>query len=231
MDDTLLDSSGSATEAWGIVFAEYCPRLGVEPGALREAFRRESRAFWEDESKVGHWRLDLVGARTLVLHNALESLGLARDHAHGIASTYAREAEDRYRLFGDTVETLDWLRSRGYRLGLITNGHREPQREKIARFALEPHFDVVVIEGEFGAGKPEAAVFRHALSATRTEAEEAWHVGDNQYADIGGAQSVGIHAVWIHRDRVEIHEGRPQPDRIIGHLPELRAALEEGVSA
>jgi FMN phosphatase YigB (HAD superfamily) len=54
-------------------------------------------------------------------------------------------------------------------------------------------------------------------------------VGDNLYADIGGAQAVGIHGVWIHRDRLELHEGAPAvPDRVIGHLADLREALEEG---
>jgi putative hydrolase of the HAD superfamily len=225
MDDTLLDSSGAGDAAWTAVVADYCPRLGVAPETLRDAIRTQARVFWEDEAKVGHWRLDLVGARAIVARNALESLGLPHDHATAIAADYASAASERYQLFDDALETLEWLRAEGYRLGLITNGHREPQRQKIARFALEPYFDVVIVEGEFGAGKPEAAVFRHALQVTGAGPEHAWHIGDNLYADIGGAQAVGIHGVWIHRDRIELRDAHPTPDRVIGHLAELRAVL------
>jgi hypothetical protein len=37
-----------------------------------------------------------------------------------------------------------------------------------------------------------------------------------------------VQGVWIHRDRIEVSaELHPIPDRIIGHLDELRAALSE----
>ena len=39
----------------------------------------------------------------------------------------------------------------------------EQQRDKIERHRLAGFFDVIVIEGEFGAGKPDEVVYRHAL--------------------------------------------------------------------
>jgi putative hydrolase of the HAD superfamily len=100
------------------------------------------------------------------------------------------------------------------------------QRWKLNRFGLEPYFDVLVIEGEFGAGKPSPKVFEHALTVVGAGKNEAWHVGDNLYADIAGAQAAGIHATWIHRDRLELGDSpKAIPDRVIAHLPELRAAL------
>jgi putative hydrolase of the HAD superfamily len=111
---------------------------------------------------------------------------------------------------------------------LLTNGPRELQRSKLAMFPIDRYFEAVVIEGEFGVGKPDARVFEHALGVTGAAAHEAWHVGDNLYADVGGAQGVGAQGVWIHRDRMEVsQELHPVPDRIIGHLDELRAALSE----
>ena len=70
-----------------------------------------------------------------------------------------------------------------------------------------------MIEGVFGQGKPERAVFEHAIAATGVDAASAWHVGDNLYADVGGALGAGVHAVWIHRDRLELREDIPHvPD-------------------
>jgi putative hydrolase of the HAD superfamily len=69
-------------------------------------------------------------------------------------------------------------------------------------------------------------VFEHALAVVGAQPHEAWHIGDNLYADIRGAQQAGIHAAWIHRDRLTIGEDAPaKPDRIVGHLDEVRAAL------
>ena len=84
----------------------------------------------------------------------------------------------------------------------------------------------MVIEGEFGHGKPSPRIFAHALSAVGLEPHEAWHVGDNLYADIAGARAAGIHAAWIHRDRLKMGESpKAIPDRVIAHLDELRSAL------
>ena len=48
-------------------------------------------------------------------------------------------------------------------LALVTNGAAETQRAKIERFELAHRFHHIQIEGEFGQGKPELAVYRHAL--------------------------------------------------------------------
>ena len=86
--------------------------------------------------------------------------------------------------------------------------------------------DVIVIEGEFGRGKPDPAVFHHALNTVGVDAADAWHVGDNLYADIGGAQGVGMQGVWIHRDRLKLQDDAPaRPDRTIATLSEIRTAL------
>ncbi len=227
MDDTLLDSRSAAKESWDQLCAEYSPLLNCEAPVLREAAMKESIAFWKDESAVEkEWRTNLTEARARVLQAALESQGWDHRHAVAMANRYDEIFFDHLNLFDDAIATLDTLRSRGHVLGLITNGPKWLQRKKIATFEIEPYFDVVVIEGEFGHGKPNAAVFEHALKATKTEAAAAWHTGDNQYADIGGAQKAGIHAVWIHRDRMELSADHPTPDRAITHLDELVAALD-----
>jgi putative hydrolase of the HAD superfamily len=228
MDDTILDTSGALEASWSATLDAYGERLPADRAPLRAAIRQAALDFWRDEAAVGHWRLDLDGARAEVVRRALVAQGLDPDLARPIADRYGDEAFSRLRLFDDTLETLDWLRSRGHRLGLLTNGPASLQQRKIARFDLAGHFDVVVIEGVFGKGKPEPAVFEHALASTGADPHDAWHVGDNLYADIGGARGVGIHAVWIHRERLELREDLPHvPDRVIGHLHELRAALDE----
>jgi putative hydrolase of the HAD superfamily len=168
----------------------------------------------------------LEESRALYVEQALRGKGLDHSHARAMADRYDAETTARYRLFDDAIETLEWLRSRSFAMCLLTNGPQGMQRAKIARFGLAPYFDAIFIEGEFGCGKPDRRVFEQALLTSGASCEDAWHVGDNLYADIGGAQQCGIHAVWIHRERLELKDDAPAvPDRVIGHLRELREAL------
>ena len=106
--------------------------------------------------------------------------------------------------------------------GLVTNGHPTFQRRKLERFDLARHFDAILIEGEWGVGKPDPSIFREALSRMNARPESAWMVGDNLEADIAGAQAVGMTAVWIDH----AGEGAPttaQPNRIVRKLADLLA--------
>lgn len=227
MDDTLLNTSGGVDASWQAVCQEFSPALGCDPSALRATIKAEMQRFWSDEAAVEReWRTRLEEARVHIIDLALANQGLDRECAPSLSRRYWEENSSRMRLFDDALDTLTSLRDAGFRIGLITNGPASMQRWKIGQFALESYFDVVVIEGEFGHGKPSPRVFEHALAAVGADPHEAWHVGDNLYADIGGAQSAGIHATWIHRDRLELGDSpKAIPDRVIAHLDELRAAL------
>ena len=227
MDDTLLNTSGGVDASWGAVCAEFSSALGCDPASLRATIKAEMQRFWSDEAAVEReWRTRLEEARTHVIGLALTREGLDVERAANLSRRYWEENSSRMRLFDDAIETLTSLRGAGFRVGLITNGPASMQRWKIGQFALEAYFDVMVIEGEFGHGKPSPKVFEYALDAVGVDPHQAWHVGDNLYADIGGAQSAGIHAAWIHRDRLELGESpKAIPDRVIAHLDELRTAL------
>lgn len=227
MDDTLLDTSGGVEESWRLTSEAFALHVGCTAEELHMAIRAQMQNFWKDEAAVEHWRTRLHDARRHNIELALNGKGWDASHAPGIAEMYWESQSGRFALFHDSVETLDRLRAEGFRVGLITNGPREMQRDKIARFELERHFDVIVIEGEFGHGKPHPNVFRHAMATVGAAPAESWHVGDNLYADIGGAQGAGLHATWIHRDRLKMGEEETfVPDRVIGHLAELLAALD-----
>ena len=111
-------------------------------------------------------------------------------------------------------------------LVLVTNGETASQRGKIDKVGLVPYFDAVVVEGEFGIGKPEPAVFRHALAAVGRQPHEAWMVGDDLAKDIAGGDAAGLHTVWVDSR----HEGLPEdpaahPHRIVHAIAELLPAV------
>ena len=227
LDDTLLDMYSAMHSSWEEICADVAPGLGCDATSLHETIRRESALFWADEGAVAEYRVKPLESRTIVVRLSLLAMGLDDSGAEEIAGRSLRGYLERVAPFDDAIGTLETLRSQGYRLGMVTNGSSDTQRQKIGRWQLEPYFDEIVIESEFGRGKPDPGVFRQALAGTGAAPDEAWMVGDNLYADIGGAQGVGVHGVWIHRDRLEFPEDPPaHPHRRIGHFDELHAALE-----
>ncbi len=227
LDDTLLDWQTAVHVSWETVCAEAAPRLGADAAALRRAIQREGARFWADEAAVAGYRVRPLASRREIVRLALRAEGLDEAPADALARHSLAELRERIVPFPDALDTLDALRAVGYRLALVTNGSADTQRAKIERWGLEARFEAIVVEGEFGRGKPDPAVFAHALTGTGAAPADAWMVGDNLYADIGGAQAAGIHGVWIHRDRLPFPDDPPAwPGRRIGHLAELRAALD-----
>ena len=53
---------------------------------------------------------------------------------------------------------------------------------------------------EFGAAKPDPAIFARGLELAGVRPEEALHVGDSPVEDGEGARAAGIRAVLIGRD-------------------------------
>jgi putative hydrolase of the HAD superfamily len=224
LDDTLLDFDSGAALCWQTVCAQFAPQLGnVSAEQLREAIDTFRDWFWSDPERHHRGRLDLEMARQEIVTGALLRLGREEPAlARNIAGAYARARETAFRLFPDTIETLNRLRQMGVRLALITNGQAELQRRKIERFALADYFAAIVIEGEFGVGKPDAQVYRHALEQLQVSPADAWMVGDNLEWEVAAPQRLGIQGIWYDVKGAGLPAtSAVRPDRIIRTLAEL----------
>lgn len=225
LDDTIVDDSGGSAGCWRDACALHQEALDpIGADTLDDAIRRARRWYWADADRHRDGRLDLPAARTHVTRLALQELGRDdADLAAAIASTYGALRTRDLRLLDGALETVTWLRERGCRLALVTNGAGSAQRLKIDRFGLEPLFDAILIEGELGFGKPDPRVYRRALEALDAEPRDAWMVGDNLDWDVAPPQRLGMAGIWIDRHGSGLptgHEARP--DRIVRSLAELR---------
>ena len=119
------------------------------------------------------------------------------------------------RVLGSTTHALlEALRSRGLRLGLVSNAfdpgwllHRDLEQMGIAE-----RIDHALFSSEVGKRKPHPEIFEQALNALEVSPEEALFVGDRLYEDVRGAGDVGmttVQAVWFRAD--EHADGR-EPD-------------------
>jgi putative hydrolase of the HAD superfamily len=226
LDDTLLDYSGGVDRSWSEACAICCPPAGVDPVVLVGALVQTRRWFWDDPARQRRERVNMLGAWQHIVEFALERLGRpAPELAAAVAREYAARRRATMRLFPDSLACLTELRRRGMPLALVTNGDASQQRDKIERHQLAPFFDTIVIEGEFGAGKPDEAVYRHALRALGMTPGEALMVGDHIEFDVGAPQRLGLTGVWMDRGGLGLPEDSAvQPHRIIRSLDELTAS-------
>ncbi len=224
LDDTILDDGGSVEPAWRAVCEEAAKQVpGLGGDELLAAIARTRDWYWADPDRHREGRLDLRAASRRIVRRALSSLGFdLPELARAIAETYRDLRAGAIRPFPGALETLGGLRALGVGLALITNGSGPAQRAKIERFDLGRYFDHILIEGEFGTGKPDRSVYLAAMEAVRSQPDGTWIVGDNLEWDIAAPQRLGLYAVWVDHARTGLPEGAEvQPDRIIHSLTEL----------
>ena len=222
LDDTIL-AYGDPEECWRTVCGGFVSQISVSGiEELLAAINDVREWYYLERHRQG--RLDVLATRRKIVTEAFARLGIdAPDVARDLADTYAEMREGGARLFPGAIDTIQHFRDRGVRLGLVTNGGSEMQRGKLERFGLEPYFDCILIEGEFGAGKPDERVFLHMLEQFDVAASDTWMVGDDLQRDISGAQALGLFTVWVDWRGSGLSESSPvRPDRIIRSISELR---------
>ncbi len=216
LDDTLCDYAGARATRLRLAFAaERHPAFATLPSEARERLLAE--AITTSSHGVDHFP-ELMGRYGIDDRAAAEAA----------AQWYRSNRYHGLRLFPDVIATVRALRhaSVGPRpIGIITNGPADVQRPKIELLGVESLVDFIVISGEFGAAKPDPAIFREALRLADASHEAAVFIGDSPEFDIAGAQAAGIRSIWMNRAGREWAATGPPPDGSVGALAELVAML------
>lgn len=224
LDDTILAFDSVADMSWRIVLAKHEDRF-VTSGldTVFRSMKSSARLFWSDPVRHRAGRLDLTSARQVIISEALHNVGVTDDElTKCIAAEYDRVRTDAIHPILGAVETVEEMRENRVKLALITNGAATSQREKLNRFGLARLFDCILIEGEFGCGKPDERVYIKALSDLHVSAADAWMVGDNWEWEVATPQRLGMKGVWVNPQNAEIpNNGRVQPFRVVNSLAEL----------
>jgi putative hydrolase of the HAD superfamily len=99
-------------------------------------------------------------------------------------------------------ELIDYLKGRGYRMHITSNGFHEVQYKKLASCGLHDYFDTIILSEDAGANKPSPAFFDYALRKSGASRETTLMIGDNLQTDILGALHAGIDAMLFNRWQV-----------------------------
>ena len=101
-----------------------------------------------------------------------------------------------WRAADGACETLQAMRARGLRTGMVSNfDHRLPPL--LDALGLATLLDTVVLPADAGAAKPDPRIFAHALAQIGVEPAAAVYVGDDPQDDIDGAQRAGLRAIDV----------------------------------
>lgn len=187
-----LDAASSALWDRGPA-AAYAMRIGISPWeGLWGPFAPSA------DPMLAALHAFVPGYRAAAWRDALAACGVtAPEVAGALERRFAAARAARQAAYPWSAAVLAELRPR-YRLGMITNGAPDLQRLKLAGSGLAGLFDPLVVSGDLGAGKPEPAIFAHALALAGAAPDEAVMIGDSWHRDITGA--IGAHlraAIWI----------------------------------
>ena len=125
-------------------------------------------------------------------------------------------------LYPEALDVLKELAGR-YRLACITN-HFSWVRDRAAEAGFADLVEVWAISAEIGVGKPDAAIFEHALRAARTGPDRAVMVGDRLDRDIKPTKALGLRTVWVLRNEAPPSPTQEQlavPDAAVRTLDEV----------
>ena len=157
--------------------------LGVDPDIFADLFRqmypqRVIGAFGDLEATI----------RALAVH-----AGAAPSPAAVRLAATRRQTHVRRVLWPSpgTLATLDALRGRGWRLGLVSNCTAETP-ELWKRTPLSPRFDAVAFSCELGVAKPEQGIYLAACSFLGVAPTDCLYVGDGGDRELSGAASLGM---------------------------------------
>ncbi|MHC4063526.1 MAG: HAD family hydrolase [Planctomycetota bacterium] len=131
-------------------------------------------------------------------------------------------------LHADADAALLRLRGR-YRLGLISDGPLQMQRNKIAALGLQGRFGEVILTDRWGREfwKPHQRAFQEISRRLAVPADHCLYVADNPTKDFVAANSLGWRSVFVKRPD-GIYADRPAPEggaaqAVIGTLDALGA--------
>ena len=130
-------------------------------------------------------------------------------------------------LFPFTIETFDYLRDKGYRMHLITNGFEKTQQSKLQHSGLVPYFEQMITSEVSGSLKPKPGIYEYAFAKTGAVPANSLMLGDTIEVDLLGAKLAGMDQLHVNHltGKREAFEDGSLPTYTIYSLRELRDLL------
>jgi putative hydrolase of the HAD superfamily len=195
LDNTLWDFDTNAK----LAMQQSVLDLGLEGqienfGLFFEYYEKINSTLWEAYRKKQIKKTELVKKRfeDTLAHFNIDGV----DPVH-MNQVYLELMPLQKKLYPDVVETLEYLKNRGYQMHIITNGFSEVQHKKIISSGLAPYFSRIFISEDIQAPKPDKRIFYHALKCCNAKKNRSIMIGDSWESDIIGARNIQMSQIFI----------------------------------
>ena len=122
--------------------------------------------------------------------------------AKAMSQAYLEILPNKKHLFPYTIEILEYLKQKDYKMHLITNGFKSVQFKKIKNSGLQDYFIEVITSEASNSLKPQKEIFEYALKNANAMVEKSIMIGDNESADIQGGINIGMDTIFVNHVQV-----------------------------
>jgi phosphoglycolate phosphatase len=138
---------------------------------------------------------------------------------------YAEHIADASRPFEGLETALDDLGKNGYRFAVCTNKLEWLSKLLLDRLGLSARFSAICGADTFGVSKPDPVILRETVARAGGVLSGTIMVGDAG-PDVGVARRAGIPVIGVEFGYTDVPIAELKPDRLIGHMKDLPAAVE-----
>lgn len=197
LDDTLYDFAASSMIALRGVYDKYgFDRYFRDFGHWADVYHRHNAELWRLYNAA---RITQAGLRFDRFYLPLREAGMADDENRRLNPLldvdYLAMLGATGLLIDGAGEALAHLKARGFVTGVLSNGFKGVQHEKLKSAGIAHLIDIVVLSDDIGVNKPDRRIFDHALRLSGATAAESLMIGDNPDTDIAGALQAGWSAM------------------------------------
>ena len=225
-DDTLYDTYGNAVISLRETFDAYrLDRFFTDPQVFYDAYWSANIDLWTRYSHGEITRDYLIVERFRRPLSVGQGLEVTEPLCLEMSDKFLDFCSSKPGVIEGARELMDYLKQKGYRMHMCSNGFHEVQYKKLAACGFRDYFDTIILSEDAGVNKPSPLYFNYAFKVSCADRETTLMIGDNLQTDIQGALSAGIDALLFNRWQVNVGESAVKPTFVVDKLLDIKKLL------